>query len=271
MADWYGLSEADADTWTAHFGVGVDQIQHDFAISRVLQELSTHASSFVFYGGTALSRTILNGLRLREDIDLLSVGPRRPVAMVLDEALRTGLERQFGLVDARPQLPDTRTGTQACLYRIADVTVQVQLIAGDNYTPWPRQRSQVSLRYAGLADVTLTTYTPAGFVGAKTVAWCDTTRNAPRDLYDLWEQEGRHGQASDRPATLLVTCTTCGPSPKGATSTLRPLRSSADSVPFPGIPVRGCSRNNPHPKPSGRTPSPISAGLPLALTKPTRQ
>lgn len=186
MADWHRLTEAEAETWAAHFGVGEDQIRHDFAISCVLQELSAHADLFVFYGGTALSRTILDGLRLSEDIDLLTVGPRKSAAMVLDEAIRSGMERQFGLIDAHPRLPDTRTDTQACLYDIAEVTVQIQLISGDNYTPWSRQNSQVSLRYGGLGDVTMTTYTAAGFVGAKTSAWCDTTRNAPRDLYDLW-------------------------------------------------------------------------------------
>ncbi|MDR1212483.1 MAG: nucleotidyl transferase AbiEii/AbiGii toxin family protein [Propionibacteriaceae bacterium] len=186
MASWYGLTEADADAWVTHFGVGEDQIRHDYVISRVLKELSAHADLFVFYGGTALSRTILDGLRLSEDIDLLTVGTRKPAATTLDEALRSGLERQFGLIDAQPRLPDTRIDTQACLYQVADVTVQIQLITGDDYAPWPRQTSQVSLRYGGLGSVSLTTYTPAGFVGAKTTAWCDTTRNAPRDLYDLW-------------------------------------------------------------------------------------
>lgn len=186
MAEWYGLAEADIAKWTAHFGVGEDQIRHDFVVSHMLRSLARDAGRFVFYGGTALSRTFLNGLRLSEDIDLLSVGLRGQAAVLLDEALRDGLERQFGLIRANPSLPDTKTDTQACLYTIADVTVQIQLIAGDTYTPWPRQLSQVSQRYTGLDDVVLTTYTPAGFVGAKTTAWCDTTRNAPRDLYDLW-------------------------------------------------------------------------------------
>jgi hypothetical protein len=37
-----------------------------------------------------------------------------------------------------------------------------------------------------MADIRLTTYSDMAFVGAKTDAWCDATRNAPRDLYDLW-------------------------------------------------------------------------------------
>ncbi len=38
----------------------------------------------------------------------------------------------------------------------------------------------------------MTTLTAAGFVCAKTTAWCDETRSAPRDLYDLWAL-GQHG------------------------------------------------------------------------------
>ena len=83
------------------FGVSRDQIEHDFVISRVLYALQPHAERFVFYGGTALSRTFLNGSRLSEDIDLLSIGPRQQVAGDLDRAIRTGLERDFGGEDAR--------------------------------------------------------------------------------------------------------------------------------------------------------------------------
>ena len=75
------MTEADVEKWAAHFGVGDDQIRHDFAISRVLEELSHHSDLFAFYGGTSLSRTILNGLRLSEDIDLL--------AAAVDDAERT--------------------------------------------------------------------------------------------------------------------------------------------------------------------------------------
>jgi len=186
MTDPYGLTDADVDKWTTHFGVEASQIHHDYAISHALQALSRHAECFVFYGGTALSRTILDGLRLSEDIDLLSVGPRAKAASLLDEALRFSLEQRFGLIEGNPRLVEARKDTQACVYTIGDAGVQLQLISGDTYTPWPRHLSRVSLRYAGMNDVTMMTFTPAGFVGAKTMAWCDSTRNAPRDLYDLW-------------------------------------------------------------------------------------
>lgn len=186
----WDLTEADATKQEAHFGVARDQIEHDFVISHVLKVLAPHADRFVFYGGTALSRTILSGLRLSEDIDLLSTGLRRDTAAILDQAIRNGLERNFGLIEARPWMSAARIDTEACVFRIRDVQLNIQLIDGRDYPPWPRQTSEVSLRYAGLGSVRLTTYTPEGFAAAKTTAWCDTTRNAPRDLYDLWAMAG---------------------------------------------------------------------------------
>lgn len=182
----YELSEADALAQEEHFGVARDQILHDFVISHILAVLEPLADRFVFYGGTALSRTILDGLRLSEDIDMLSVGPRREVAQLIDDALTRGLQRGFGRVTAEPRLPEARTDTTACVYRVGGVQIQMQLIDGRHYTDWPLQQTPISQRYSGIPDAQLTTYTAEGFVGAKTIAWCDTTRNAPRDLYDLW-------------------------------------------------------------------------------------
>lgn len=182
----YELSEADALVHEKHFGVARDQIEHDFVISHILAALAPHADRFVFFGGTALSRTILNGLRLSEDIDLLSVGSRLKVATTLDGAIRSGLERGFGEVTASPWLSEVKADTAASIYGIGNVWVRIQLLDGRDFADWPRQVSEVSQRYSGLPNLQLTTYTPAGFVGAKTAAWCDSTRNAARDLYDLW-------------------------------------------------------------------------------------
>ena len=81
------LDEAEAQQQEAHFGVARDQVEHDFVISHVLSALSAHSDQFVFHGGTALSRTFLDGLRLSEDIDLLSVGARREVAETLHRSI----------------------------------------------------------------------------------------------------------------------------------------------------------------------------------------
>lgn len=182
----FELTEGDAATQQDHFGVARDQIEHDFVISHVLAAISQVADRVVFYGGTALSRTIVDGLRLSEDIDLLTVGNRKDVAPLLDETIRRTLERGFGPINANPWLADSKTDTHASIFTIGTVDVQVQLIDGRYRTNWPIQISRISQRYHGIPAIELTTLTAAGFVGAKTVAWSDLTRNAPRDLYDLW-------------------------------------------------------------------------------------
>lgn len=75
------------------------KILHDFVISHVLAALEPLSDRFVFYGGTALSRTILNGLRLSEDIDLLATEPRAETARPIDAAL-SRLQRGLGTVSA---------------------------------------------------------------------------------------------------------------------------------------------------------------------------
>ena len=198
----FELTTAEAGEWAGRFGVAEAQVRHDHVLSHLLTALAPHADALVFYGGTALSRTFLPDLRLSEDIDLLTVGPRRDIAPVLDETIRTTLEPGFGPITADPWLADARRDTQASVFRIADTDVRIQLIDGRTYTPWPTQPSTVSLRYRGLPDVTMTTLTGAGFVCAKTVAWCDETRNAPRDLYDLWALD-QHGLINTAAADLF--------------------------------------------------------------------
>lgn len=180
------LDHDERHRWAQHFGVADAQIDHDFVISHLLVAVSEHADKVVFYGGTALSRTILPDLRLSEDVDLLSVGARRDVAGALDQAVRDYLEPRFGEVTADPWLAGAVRDTQACVFHVGDVDVKIQLIDGRSYTDWPIQESQIEQRYTAVPEVVLRTYTPRAFVGAKTSAWAETTRNAPRDLYDLW-------------------------------------------------------------------------------------
>jgi len=117
------LAPEEQDRWANMFGVAPDQISHDHLISHILVALSTHKDSFIFYGGTALSRTILPDLRLSEDIDLLSIGPRRDVAPLLDQAIRDYIEPRFGTVIADPWLAAAKTSTQACVFHIGGIDV----------------------------------------------------------------------------------------------------------------------------------------------------
>ncbi|WP_232661607.1 nucleotidyl transferase AbiEii/AbiGii toxin family protein [Pseudonocardia sp. TRM90224] len=59
----------------AQFGVDDHQVKRDHLISHTLAALSAEAGEeLIFFGGTALSRTILSNGRLSEDIDLIGVG-----------------------------------------------------------------------------------------------------------------------------------------------------------------------------------------------------
>ncbi len=162
--DEYGLLHTDLTLWQNHFGVSAESVRHDYTISRVLEAITPHADTFIFYGGTALSRTFLNGLRLSEDIDLLSPSPRSETARLLDEALRVGLLDRFGTVEASPRLQDVRHDTDACVYYIGDTTVQIQLIDAQYYTKWPTRSSLISQRYDSIPDTHLITYDADGFV-----------------------------------------------------------------------------------------------------------
>lgn len=184
--DSYVLGINDTVEFGAIFGVANEQIEHDFVIWHLLAAIEPLSAKFVFYGGTALSRTVLDGLRLSEDIDLLSVGPRSSLAKQIDNAVTDALERKFGRIIAEPWLSEVANDTQACTFFIGESAVRVQLISGLDYAAWPCQQSRINQRYQGMQNLTLSTFTPEGFVGAKTDAWCDATRNAPRDLYDLW-------------------------------------------------------------------------------------
>ncbi|HIW30534.1 MAG TPA: nucleotidyl transferase AbiEii/AbiGii toxin family protein [Candidatus Luteococcus avicola] len=204
------LSDADARRQMEHYGVPRESIEHDFVISHFLAAIAPLRDQFVFYGGTALSRTILDGLRLSEDIDLLSIGPRPAAAQALDGAIRTRLARTFGRITAEPSLTTAKRDTDPCIYRIGNTALRIQLIDGRNYIPLPRCTTLVHQHYHGLPDIELTTLTPEGFVVAKTMAWSDTTRNAPRDLYYLWALATAGHITADAARTYRRIGPTCG-------------------------------------------------------------
>ncbi len=233
------LDPADAAAQQAHFGVAREQVQHDFVISHLLAALAPHAEHFVFFGGTALSRTHLDGLRLSEDIDLLSVGPRAPVARLLDAAIRDDLERGFGRVEADRDLTGVRRDSDPSIYRVGGVPVRVQLLTGAHYPAWPTAVTRVRQRYRGLPDRMLTTYTPDAFACAKTAAWCDASRQAPRDLYDLWALASR-GLITPATAALYRRLGPTGrPPAPGAFPDPPPEREWQDSLGHQCIPAVG--------------------------------
>lgn len=64
------MSEAAIYDVADRFGVDLDQARRDHVISHILASISRRAPRrFIFYGGTALSRTWLPDARLSEDVD----------------------------------------------------------------------------------------------------------------------------------------------------------------------------------------------------------
>ncbi|NHU48913.1 nucleotidyl transferase AbiEii/AbiGii toxin family protein [Rhodococcus sp. A14] len=96
----------ERDRVTDQFGAAPEQVERDHLISLLLAYLSEHfADRLHFIGGTALARTHLPHGRLSEDIDLISLDPRRStLAADLDEALPRALQRAYGRLDWAPPL-----------------------------------------------------------------------------------------------------------------------------------------------------------------------
>ena len=100
------LAETELRAVATKFGVADDQVRRDHLISHVLAAIQ-FVPGVVFYGGTALTRTVLPDLRLSEDVDLLVSRSRREVARELSDAIDDGLARSFGEVNWVPALDAT--------------------------------------------------------------------------------------------------------------------------------------------------------------------
>ena len=78
------------------FGVDESQVLRDHLISHLLAAISAEAAEqIVFFGGTALARSLIPDGRLSEDIDLIAAGTRTAIAQRLTTALPRALRREF--------------------------------------------------------------------------------------------------------------------------------------------------------------------------------
>lgn len=173
--------DSELDAVAARFGVARAQVERDRLISHLLAGLD--GLDVVFFGGTALSRTLLPDLRLSEDIDLISVERRGPTAQDVERAMVRAVQRSFGAAAWTPPLTTVRDVDPA-VFTVADLSVRVQLLDSVGYPSWPTEVMKIEQRYSDAPGVNLRVLTPSAFVAAKTSAWYD--RHAPRDLYDLW-------------------------------------------------------------------------------------
>lgn len=178
------LSLADIARVRAQFGVGAEQVRRDHLISHMLAALSTlNLDRFVFIGGTALSRTHLPDLRLSEDIDLIALGPRKPLAADIEAVLTDALSRILGRPAFDPAMAETR-GAHSSVMSVDGIAVKVQLLDGTGYPNWPTEVVTLQQRYRDAPPARMRVLTGPAFAAAKLTAWAD--RAASRDLYDMW-------------------------------------------------------------------------------------
>jgi predicted nucleotidyltransferase component of viral defense system len=179
-----GLDERERRAVQAQFGVADEQVRRDHAISHALAAIaSTGTDDVVFFGGTALSRTLLPSLRLSEDIDLIARGDRAVIGDRLETAISRRLRGVLGAVTFTPRFRDTARAAPSVMLA-GDVSIQIQLVSSDGYPDWPTEIVEIEQRYSDASPARLRVLTPAAFVASKLASWVD--REAPRDLYDLW-------------------------------------------------------------------------------------
>ncbi len=179
------LNAADERRVMDCFGVARAQVRRDHLISHVLAAIGKHIPDRVlFFGGTALSRTVITEGRLSEDIDLIALGDRRSTAEDLQRAVVTGLRREYPGLVWQPTLTEVSDVQPARIVTADGLSVRVQLLKRIGYPQWPTERRPLEQRYTDAPPVDLIVPTAASFAAWKTVAWAD--RQASRDLFDLW-------------------------------------------------------------------------------------
>jgi predicted nucleotidyltransferase component of viral defense system len=159
------------------------QVRRDHAISHVLAAIQHIKAEFVFFGGTALSRTYVANGRLSEDIDLYS-NNREFLSRELDH-LPEMIEQEFPGAnwEALPsQVSDPRSVLLNC-----DSSIKIKFQVLDALSRG-RQRIPIKItdihqRYSDVPRTKMYVPTFDGFVAMKALAWFD--RRTARDLYDL--------------------------------------------------------------------------------------
>lgn len=177
------IGDIEIGEWANRFGVQPEQVRRDHLISHVLSALSTVSTEVVFFGGTALARTHLDGGRLSEDIDLLA-DDHRELEQQLEGSVPGLLRSEFPGLIWRQVRANSRIIT--AVLEGSDVQpVKIELVRVEPHERRGEYEERpVGLRYPDLpATVTFLVPTLATFAAMKLSAWAD--RRTPRDLFDL--------------------------------------------------------------------------------------
>lgn len=118
----------------SRFGVDERQVRRDHLISHLLAAISTEAAEdLVFFGGTALARSVVPDGRLSEDIDLVARGSRQMLAGHLATALPRSLRREFPGIVWQPSLTEAKEPEPAVLRTTDGLAVRIQLLSSTGY------------------------------------------------------------------------------------------------------------------------------------------
>ena len=148
------------------FGVAEAQVRRDHVISHTLAAIaSIGTDDVVFFGGTALSRTLLTTIRLSEDIDLIA-RDRMEIGDRLESSITTHLRGTLGQVTFAPRFRDTRHPNPSAM-QVGGISIQIQLLSSDGYPAWPTEVVDIEQRYSDAPPARLRVLTPAAFVASK--------------------------------------------------------------------------------------------------------
>jgi predicted nucleotidyltransferase component of viral defense system len=195
------LESNELDQVQRLFGSSELQVRRDHAINHVLAAIQDIRAEFVFFGGTALSRTYLTNGRLSEDIDLYS-NNRDFLSHELDH-LPDMIEQEFPGAnwEALPsQVSDPRSALLNCDSSIK-IKVQVLDALSRGWQKIPIEITDIHQRYSDVPRTKMHTPTFDGFVAMKASAWID--RRTARDLFDL-DGLSRIAQVTDEARELVA-------------------------------------------------------------------
>lgn len=185
------INQEETEEYSLQFDVSFEQIHKDHAISHILIALGkiieeNNMDNMMFFGGTALNRTVLKDFRLSEDVDLI-ISNFKTASAQIKTRLAEMLENEFPQnAWINEEINDDKwTGT---LQIKSGISIQIEIVE-------PRQQwnlyldkkviEEVQLRYSDV-NVQLKLPVPSTdvFVAMKLNAWFD--RHTPRDLADLY-------------------------------------------------------------------------------------
>lgn len=180
------------------FQVSVETIEKDYVISWILHCLtkSKLKESFIFYGGTAIKRIYFEDHRFSEDIDLLSSQKftQNYLLQELDVLKYAGDEANLLLEISKNDIILHKNRVQLFVRysgynEISGVPKEVRMDFAMDMDPYGKTSNQnIIASYSDLKikNKTLCVMSLNTILANKLGMLIDSTRNEPRDLFDIW-------------------------------------------------------------------------------------